>query len=62
MVLQELLVKNGMATSNKDAQRTAEEGGIRIDGEKVLNAKSKITLRDGMVVQRGNRHFLKIVL
>ncbi len=62
MVLQELLVKNGMATSNKDAQRTAEEGGIRIDGEKVLNAKSKITLRDGMVIQRGNRHFLKIVL
>jgi len=62
MVLQELLVKNGMATSNKDAQRTAEEGGIRIDGEKVTNAKSKINLRDGMVIQRGNRHFLKIVL
>jgi tyrosyl-tRNA synthetase len=62
VVLQELLVKNGLATSNKDAQRTATEGGIRIDGEKVTDAKARITLRDGMVIQRGNRQFLKIKL
>jgi len=60
--LQELLVKNGLATSNKDAQRTAAEGGIKINGEKFTDAKARIALHDDMIIQRGNRHFLKIKL
>jgi tyrosyl-tRNA synthetase len=60
--LQDLLVKNGLAQSNKEAQRVAEQGGVSIDGEKKTNAKEKIVLHDGMIIQRGSRFFLKIVL
>jgi tyrosyl-tRNA synthetase len=62
MVLQELLVKTGLCTSNKEAQRIVEQGGITLNGAKAVAAKERVTLTDGMIVKRGNRQFVQIKL
>jgi tyrosyl-tRNA synthetase len=57
-----LLTQAGLATSNGEARRLIEQGGVRIDDEKMMDPKSVIALRDGMVVKAGKRGFARIKL
>ena len=57
--LADLLVKAELAPSKKEARRLIEQGGIRIDGEKVVT-DSDITLTKECVIQAGKRKFKKI--
>jgi tyrosyl-tRNA synthetase len=51
------LVEVGLARSRGDARRLIEQGGVRVNGEKVgLDWK----LRDGDVLQAGKRNFVRI--
>ena len=51
------LVESGLARSRGDARRLVEQGGVRVNGEKIgLDWK----LRDGDVVQAGKRNFVRI--
>jgi len=51
------LVETGLARSRGDARRLIEQGGVRVNGEKIgLDWK----LRDGDVVQAGKRNFVRI--
>jgi tyrosyl-tRNA synthetase len=51
------LVDAGLARSRGDARRLIEQGGVRVNGEKIgLDWK----LRDGDVVQAGKRNFVRI--
>jgi tyrosyl-tRNA synthetase len=53
------LLETGLAKSGGDARRLIEQGGVRINGEKVgLDAR----LRDGDVLQVGKRNFVRIRL
>jgi tyrosyl-tRNA synthetase len=53
------LVETGFAKSRGDARRLVEQGGVRINNEKVgLEAK----LKDGDVLQVGKRNFVRIRL
>ena len=57
--LVECLVETKLAKSRGDARRLIEQGGVRINNEKVgLDAK----LRDGDVLQVGKRNFVRIRL
>ena len=60
-----LLVKAGLASSNGDARRNVEQGGVAIDGEKVTDAKAVIEKdsigEDGIVIKRGKKKFIKVV-
>ncbi|MCA1054350.1 tyrosine--tRNA ligase [Rossellomorea aquimaris] len=56
----DLLVELGMQRSKSEARRMIKNGGIRIDGEKVLDTELGVTLRDGMIVQVGKRKFVKV--
>jgi tyrosyl-tRNA synthetase len=58
----DLLVKTGLASGKNEAKRLAGEGGIKINGEKLADPRAKISLSDGMILQRGNRHFIRIKL
>jgi tyrosyl-tRNA synthetase len=57
--LTDALVETGLARSRGDARRLVEQGGVRINGEKV---DGMATLRDGDVLQVGKRNFVRIKL
>jgi tyrosyl-tRNA synthetase len=59
--LPELLVSTGLAASKGEAKRLIEQGGVRVNGEKVSNAAAQIAVGDGEVLfQVGKRKFLKV--
>ncbi|MHB0979770.1 MAG: tyrosine--tRNA ligase [Thermoleophilia bacterium] len=61
--LPRLLVEIGLASSNADARRLIEQGGVRLDGEAVADAAAELEperLR-GAVLQAGRRRFIRIV-
>jgi len=57
--LVDVLVEVGFCTSKSDARRQIEQGGVKVNDEKidVLDA----TVNVGDVIQKGKRHFVKIV-
>ena len=61
-----LLVKAGLAASNGEARRNVQQGGVSIDGEKVDDVKAMISKdsigEDGIVIKRGKKKFMKVVL
>ncbi|PIT93496.1 tyrosine--tRNA ligase [Candidatus Falkowbacteria bacterium CG10_big_fil_rev_8_21_14_0_10_43_11] len=57
-----ILVGIGLATSKGEARRLIEQGGIKIDGEVIKDANKIIEItKDGILVQRGKRQFVKVV-
>ena len=61
-----LLVKAGLASSNGEARRNVEQGGVSVDGQKVSDAKAVVSKDDiageGVVLKRGKKKFVKVVL
>ena len=61
-----LLVKAGLAASNGEARRNVQQGGVSLDGEKVDDVKAMISKdsigEDGIVIKRGKKKFMKVVL
>ena len=57
-----LLVAVGMASSNAEARRLMQQGGVRLDGEPVAPTKDELTVEDlrGKVLQVGRRKFVKL--
>ena len=58
--LAELLVQTNLAPSKKEAKRLIEQGGVKLNGEKVSNVNAEIELKDEILLQVGKRKFLKI--
>ena len=60
-----LMVKAGLATSNGEARRNVEQGGVTIDGEKVTDVRMTLTKEqisaEGIVVKRGKKKFMKVL-
>jgi tyrosyl-tRNA synthetase len=54
-----VLVEAAFATSRSDARRAVEQGGVRINDQKVSGITA--TVKTGDVVQKGSRFFVKIV-
>ena len=61
-----LLVKAGLAASNGEARRNVEQGGVSLDGEKVTDAKAVLKMdaigQDGVILKRGKKKFIKVVV
>lgn len=57
----ELLVRGGLVTSKGEARRQVEQKAVHVDDVVIEDINTVIALRDGMVVQKGKRHFVKIV-
>ncbi len=58
--LADLLVQTNLAPSKKEARRLIEQGGVKLNGEKVSNTSAEIELKDEILLQVGKRKFLKI--
>lgn len=60
-----LLVKSGLASSNAEARRNVEQGGVMAGGEKVTDTKMMVTKddigQDGIVLKRGKKKFVKVI-
>ena len=61
-----LLKELGLASSNGDARRTVEQGGLSVNGEKGTDPRAKITedlFEAGeILVQKGKKKFIKVVI
>jgi len=53
------LVELGLASSNGEARRAVEQGGVKIDGAKVEDVQAEVELKDGTIVQLGKRKFVR---
>lgn len=51
----------GLAKSTSDAMRLIEQGGVKVDGERVIDQKAQVSAGKGFLLQVGKRFFKKIV-
>ncbi len=60
--LPRLLTTLGLASSNAEARRLIEQGGVKLDGEAVADGEAEFRRQDleGRVVQVGRRKFLRL--
>ncbi len=61
-----LLVKTELAPSRSDARRAVEQGGVSVADEKVTDIKTAYNAdsfgTDGLVVKRGKKKFVKVIV
>jgi tyrosyl-tRNA synthetase len=58
----DLLVEGSLVESKGEARRLIEQGGIKIDGQVIREVNMEVNLKEGMIIQRGKRQFIKITL
>ncbi len=57
----EILVEAGLAQSKSEAKRVIEEGGVKVGGSVIQDIYFKPKIgRDGALIQKGKRHFIRI--
>jgi len=61
MPILDFLVATGLFASKSEARRMVEQGGIQIDGTKIVDIKHIIPMADEIMVQKGKKVFLKVI-
>ncbi len=56
-----LIMQAGLAASGNEARRLVQQGGVRLDGEKVASIEGDISLNAPAVLQVGRRRFVRLV-
>jgi len=56
-----LLVKASLAPSRGEARRLTQQGGVRINDEKITDPEALITLSHGDIIKVGKRRFIKVI-
>lgn len=57
----DLLVTLKLLSSKSEARRMIQNGGIRIDGEKITDVHANAEIKENMIIQVGKRKFLKLL-
>ncbi len=57
-----LLTDTGMAESGNEARRQIQQGAVSVNGEKISNDKSLLTVDGELIIKVGKRKFLKVIL
>lgn len=57
-----LLVELGLTSSTGEARRMIQQGGVKINEEKIEDVQAQILVTEGMVVQVGKRKFAKVLM
>ena len=64
MDIMAVLVKTSLSDSRSDARRAVQQGGVSVDGEKVIDITTSYTPEDfsgdGRVIKRGKKKFAKL--
>ena len=58
----DFLVAIKLFPSKSEARRMIEQGGVQIDGEKITDWKSNVSAADELMVQKGKKTFLRVVI
>ncbi|KAA0549917.1 tyrosine--tRNA ligase [Bacillus sp. BGMRC 2118] len=58
----DLLVQLNLQSSKSEARRMIQNGGVRVNEQKVEDVQTVITITDGHVIQVGKRKFVKLTL
>jgi len=58
----DLIMKSNFASSKGEAKRIINQGGVSIDGKKINDMSSMITIKDGIVLKVGKRKFIKLIV
>ncbi len=61
MGILDFLCAAGLFTSKSEARRNVEQGGIQLDGEKIIDPKHMVAPADEIIVQKGKKTFLRVV-
>ena len=61
MPVLDFLVATQLFPSKSEARRMVEQGGIQIDGNKIIDPKFIVTVADEFMVQKGKKTFLKVM-
>ena len=59
-ILTDLLAETGLTSSKSEARRMIEQGGVKVDSEKVADIGEKIDISSEKLLQVGKRKFLKV--
>jgi tyrosyl-tRNA synthetase len=62
MNLVQLLVQTELATSNGEARRLIQQGGLSIDGNKIEDINAKAPSLPEFIIKAGKRKFIKIIM
>jgi tyrosyl-tRNA synthetase len=55
-----LLTHSGLASSSSEARRLIQQGGVKVDGEKVDSIDAVIPVQPGTIIQAGKRKFIRL--
>ena len=59
--LVQLLVDVNLLPSKSEAKRMIQNGGVRIDGEKIEEVDLEVTINKELIIQVGKRKFVKLL-
>lgn len=57
-----LIALSGLVNSKSEARRLIEQGGVKINGEKVDDPNLDLTVKEGMVIKIGKLNFVKLLI
>lgn len=57
----DLLAASGLTKSKGEARRLIQQGGVRLDGEKMKSIEETVTVEQEAVLQVGKRRFMKLI-
>ena len=52
----------GFAKSSSDARRLVQQGGVRLDGDKITDPALEVSLQGEAILQVGKRRFAKVII
>ncbi len=61
MWLPRVMVKAGLLKSTSEARRLIEQGGVKVNGEKVVDPKAEVSTNKEALLQVGKRSFKKVI-
>jgi tyrosyl-tRNA synthetase len=57
----DLLVETKLTTSKSEAKRLIEQGGLKVDDEKIVEIDSELDISKERLIQAGKRKFIKVI-
>ena len=57
-----LMQQAGFAKSSSDARRLVQQGGVRLDGDRITDPALEVSLQEETILQVGKRRFAKLII
>ena len=57
-----LMQQAGFAKSSSDARRLVQQGGVRLDGDRITDPALEVSLQGETILQVGKRRFAKLII